>query len=71
MCVINCHPVHFVDSSPSRPHIRMALSPPHEASRAPDGLQLTNQHRESGCALNLWTRVKASFMSELVKYSTI
>lgn len=64
-----CHPVHFVDSSPSRPHIRMALSPPHEASRVPDGLQLTNQHRESGCALSLWTRVKASFISELVKYS--
>lgn len=45
----------------------MALSPPHEASSVPDGLQLTNQHRESGCALSLWTRDRASFMSELLK----
>ena len=53
-----------VVNSPSRPHIRMALSPPHEASSVPDGLQLTNQQRESGWALCLWSRVRACFMSE-------
>lgn len=41
----------------------MALSPPHEASRAPLGLQETNQQQESGCALILWTRDRASFMA--------
>lgn len=50
------------DVLPSRPQIRMALSPPHEANNVPFGLQLTNQHRESGCALSLWTNDRASFM---------
>lgn len=45
--------VQFTESSPSFPHIRMVLSPPHEARSVPLGLQLTNQQRESGCALNL------------------
>lgn len=55
---------HGVDCSPSRPHIRTALSPPHEASRAPFGLQETDQQRESGCALILWTTTRASFMAD-------
>lgn len=60
--------VQFTESSPSFPHIRMVLSPPHEARSVPLGLQLTNQQRESGCALNLCTRDRASFMVELGKY---
>lgn len=62
-----CHSVRLADRSPSRPHIRMALSPPHEASNVPDGLQVTNQHRASGCAFSLWTSDKVSFISKPVK----
>lgn len=42
--------------------MRTALSPPQDASRVPVGFQLTNQQRESGWALSLCCRVRASFI---------
>lgn len=48
---------------PSFPQMRIARSPPHEASSAPLGLQATYQQRESGWALNLWRRSSVSFIA--------
>uniref|UniRef100_A0A0E9U6H7 Uncharacterized protein n=1 Tax=Anguilla anguilla TaxID=7936 RepID=A0A0E9U6H7_ANGAN len=35
--------------------MRIARSPPHEASNVPVGFQATYQQRVSGWALNLWS----------------
>lgn len=50
---------------PSLPHIRIARSPPQEASSAPVGLHATYQQRESGCALSLCTSCSVSFIWSL------
>lgn len=50
---------------PSLPHIRIARSPPQEASSAPVGLHATYQQRESGCALSLCTSCSVAFISLL------
>lgn len=54
----------FNGCSPSRPQIRIVLSPPHEASNVPAGFHLTDQQRESGWALSFWTEDKVSFISD-------
>lgn len=62
MCGIikNTHVVYL----PSLAQILIARSPPHDASKVPDGLHATHQQRASGCALTLCSSSSAPFISD-------